>query len=85
MAILADSTPFYRNGGFEADQAATAASENHGRTGQNVLYLDMHVGWAKGPAVGVNKNNIFLAEGIYNYRGNETPVGPTDTFLLPAY
>jgi hypothetical protein len=85
MVILADSTPFFGNGQLQADQAASAASENHNRTGQNVLYLDMHVAWAKDPSAGVNGNNIFLAEGIYNYRGDETPVDATDTFLLPTY
>jgi hypothetical protein len=85
MVILSDSTPFYRNGTFQTEHAANACSENHGRTGQNVLYLDMHVGWASKPSVGVNGNNIFLAEGIYDYCGDERPQGPTDTFLLPAY
>jgi lipoprotein-anchoring transpeptidase ErfK/SrfK len=79
----------YRNGGFDAQdaqQAGTASSENHGRTGQNVLYLDMHVRWVKVPSAGVKGNNIYIAEGIYNrYRGDETPISPTDTFLMPAY
>ena len=89
MVILGDSTPMYHNGSFDAQdaqQAGSASSENHGRTGQNVLYLDMHVRWVKVPTVGVDGNNIYIAEGIYNrYRGDETPVGPTDTFLMPAY
>lgn len=89
MVILGDSTPLYRDGGFDAQdaqQAGTTSSENHARTGQNVLYLDMHVRWVKVPTVGVNGNNIYIAEGIYNrYRGDETPNGPTDTFLMPAY
>ena len=33
----------------------------------------------------MNGNNIYIAEGIYTYRGDETPVSPTDTFLMPAY
>jgi lipoprotein-anchoring transpeptidase ErfK/SrfK len=89
MVILGDSTPLYRDGGFDAQgaqQAGTASSENHNRTGQNVLYLDMHVRWVKVPTAGVDGNNIYIAEGIYNrYRGDETPNGPTDTFLMPAY
>ena len=89
MVILGDSTPLYRNGRFDAQdaqQAGASASENHSRAGQNVLYLDMHVRWVKVPTVGVKGNNIYIAEGIYNrYRGDETPVGPTDTFLMPAF
>ena len=85
MVILADATPFYRDGTFRPEQPDTAVSDNHGRTGQNVLYLDMHVGWVNRPNAGVDRNNIYLAEGIYNYNGDESPAGPTDTFLLPAY
>jgi hypothetical protein len=90
MVILGDSTPLYHNGSFDARQAATACSENHGRTGQNILYLDLHVRWVKVPTVGVNGNNIYLADSppdrcITNYRGDEMPIGPTDTFLMPAY
>jgi len=86
MAILADRTPFYRdNGSFQTREPTVATSDNHGRCGNNVLYLDMHVEWAKLPLAGVAGNNIFLAEGIYNYKGDETPVSPTDSFLLPAW
>lgn len=85
MAILADNTPVFRDGRFLRDRVRASASDNHGGTGQNVLYLDMHVEWAKKASVGVLGNNIYLAEGIYEYRGDEAPVGPTDTFLLPAY
>ena len=90
MVILGDSTPLYHNGSFDARHAATASSENHGRTGQNVLYLDWHVRWVKVPTVGVNGNNIYLADlppnrCVTNYRGDEMPIGPTDTFLMPAY
>jgi hypothetical protein len=89
MVILGDATPLYHNGSFDAKEANTAASDNHGRQGQNVLYLDMHVRWVKEPKVGVNGNNIYVVDSpdrcIYSYRGDETPIGPTDTFLMPAY
>ena len=45
----------------------------------------MSVKFAKDANAGVRGNNIYLAEGIYQYRGEETPVSPTDSFLLPAY
>jgi hypothetical protein len=85
MVILADSTPVFRNGRFRSDHVRAAASDNHRGKGQNVLHLDMHVEWSKTPSVGVEGNNIFLAEGIYDYEGKEAPTSPTDTFLLPAY
>lgn len=85
MAILADSTPVFAGGKFRRDRVRAMASDNHDRTGQNVLYLDMHVVWAERPAVGVGGDNIFLAEGIFDYDGDEKPTSDIDTFLLPAY
>ncbi|MCL2700776.1 MAG: hypothetical protein FWE88_03675 [Phycisphaerae bacterium] len=85
MVILADATPFYRNRTFRADDPDSALSDNHNRTGQNVLYLDTHVGWTTRPQAGVKGDHIYLAEGIYTYSGDETPTSPTDTFLLPAH
>ena len=41
--------------------------------------------WAQTAEAGVMGNNIYLAEGVYEYRGDERPSTPTDTFLLPAY
>jgi hypothetical protein len=85
MAILADSTPVFTNGLFRADRVRQAVSENHGGTGQNILYLDMHVDFKRSPNVGVRGNNIYLAEGVEKYDGVEKPTTPTDTFLLPAF
>jgi len=85
MAILADDTPVFRNGRFLRDRVSAATSDNHGGSGQNVLYLDWHVEWKENASAGVQGNNIYLAEGIYDYQGDETPVSPTDTFLLPAF
>ncbi len=85
MAILADSNPLFSGGSFQPQRLSAPLSENHGSKGQNVLYLDNHVAWAETAAAGVRGNNIFLVEGVYNYRGDEAPVEPTDTFLLPAY
>jgi len=85
MAILADRTPVFRHGRFLPEAVHTPASPNHDHAGQNVLYLDMHVGWKDTPAAGVEGNNIFLVDGVYEYRGDESPQAPTDTFLLPAH
>jgi hypothetical protein len=85
MAILADNTPLFQNGQFRRDRLNVAGSENHNATGQNVLYLDSHVDWHDGARVGVNGDHIFMAGNLQQYRGDETPTGPEDTFLLPAY
>lgn len=86
MAILADSTPVFINGQFLRDRANDeAVSENHDRTGQNVLFLDGHVDWTTRATVGVSGDNIFLAQGVNDYTGNEAPTSPIDSFLLPAF
>jgi hypothetical protein len=85
MAILSDSTPVFSGGKFHANRVRARTSDNHGGTGQNVLYLDMHVEWTSDSASGVDGDNIFLVKGIYEYRGDEAPSEPTDTFLLPSF
>jgi len=85
MGILADSTPIFRGGRFLRDRVRADSSDNHQRTGQNVLYLDTHVEWRPKAFAGVENNNIFLADDTFEYKGDETPRSPTDTFLLPAH
>jgi hypothetical protein len=85
MAIMADETPLFAGGRFHPERLNTPRSLNHGGRGQNVLYLDMHVQWAGSPNVGVDGDHIYLVKGITNYRGDEAPAGPTDSFLLPSY
>lgn len=84
MAILSDATPVFESGRFHRDRIMSS-SLNHGARGQNVLYLSGHVAWAETPAAGVGGNNIYLIEGVDDYRGDESPAEPTDSFLLPAY
>ena len=85
MVILADSTPVFSGGRFLPEKLRCLAGDNHGQRGQNVLYLDMHVKWRDRPDVGVGNNNIFLVDGLSDYRGDEAPADATDTFLLPTY
>jgi len=85
MAILADNTPLFSDGQFRPERLKRLVSDNHSRTGQNVLYLDMHVAWSKVAEAGVAGDNIYLIKGVYSYRGDEAPHDPTDSFLLPAY
>lgn len=85
MAILADNTPLFPQGRFEPGRMNLLVSDNHRRTGQNVLYLDMHVSWSAVSDAGVAGDNIYLIKGVSSYRGDEAPTDPTDSFLLPAY
>jgi len=85
MVILADSSPVFADGRFQSDRLGAAAGDNHRGRGQNVLYLDMHVQWVTRADVGVDGDNIFLVEGVWDYRGTERPTSRADTFLLPAY
>ncbi len=85
MAILADSSPVFNGGRFQADCLGRQAGDNHDGTGQTVLYMDMHVDFKTKPSVGVGGNNIYLVNGVTDYKGDEKPSEPTDSFLLPAY
>ncbi len=85
MAILADNTPVFEGGKFNPSQIEATASRNHSRQGQNVLYLTGAVRWAQNAEAGVGGDNIFLANGVFEYDGDETPSTETDTFLLPSF
>lgn len=83
MAILADQTPVFRDERFQPDRL-TAVSENHGSRGMSVLYVPGHVRWVEHADVGVEGDNIFLADDLRDYTGTEAPAQPTDSFLLPS-
>jgi prepilin-type processing-associated H-X9-DG protein len=85
LAILADDTPLFRDGEFVPARLENPVSDNHGREGQNVLYLDGHVHWSPQPYVGVGNNNIYLVDGVHEYSGTERPRDKTDSFLLPSF
>lgn len=55
-------------------------SRNHSSEGQNVLYADGRVEFRATPFAGIDGDNIYV-----NARGRvlDSPVGPTDTVLLP--
>ena len=84
MVILADQTPLFADGRFLKDRVRKAISDNHPKS-QNVLYLDGNVLLVDNPFVGVEGDNIFLVEGVYEYEGDEAPAHSADTFLLPAH
>jgi len=85
MAILADRTPVFPDGRFDPRCLNQSNSPNHGGRGQVVLYLDGHGAWTDHAEVGVDRDNIWLVQGVSHYRGIERPVNATDTFLLPNF
>jgi hypothetical protein len=85
MAILADSTPVFIGGRFDPSRLNCDISPNHKCRGQAVLYLDMHVSWTDRATVGVGGDNIWLAQGVYQYKGTELPASEADSFLLPSF
>jgi len=82
MPIMADRTPLLFGGGVRGRLNPIARSPNHARKGQNVLCLDGHVFWTDKPDVGISKDNIWQAGNLQDYNGSETPVSPTDAFLI---
>jgi len=85
MAILSDSTPLFTGGLFRPEHLNQPSSDNHQQRGHSVLYLDWHVQWKRRPNVGVGGDNIYLVQGVVDYKGTETPASDTDSFILPAW
>jgi hypothetical protein len=85
MAILADRTPVFMDGKFDPARLNWALSPNHAGRDQAVLFLDLHAALVTSANVGVNHDNIWLAQGVDSYRGIEKPAQATDSFLLPSF
>ncbi len=93
MAILADRNPMFaiQNGGnprllYLKGKPGVSPSVNHTAYGQNVLYADGSVWWATHPIMGNGTHkgdNIWLADGVEDYDGDETPSRDDDAFLVP--
>jgi hypothetical protein len=89
MAIMADKNPRFRirseNGmklyylGVLPD---STVSGTHTMRGQNVLYADGSVWWTT-HSVMPDGDNIWLANGVADYNGTETPSAADDSFLVP--
>lgn len=84
LAVMADSNPVFSGGRIRPERAGTC-SDNHGGGGQNVLYATGDVRWCGTSAAGVDGDDIYLAGSLRRYNGDEAPIGPTDSFLLPAW
>lgn len=63
------------------EQLKQMMSANHGGRGQNILYCDGSVEFAKTRVL--NGDDIFTVYGVDTYTGREIPAGDNDTFLAP--
>ena len=91
MAVLADRNPLFEVRGdrivFNPDVPLDAPSRAHRGMGQNVLTADGTVTWRVRPNVDMmgqlSTDNIWSANGIDVYHGNEVQQDPFDSFLVP--
>lgn len=89
MAVLADKNPLFVIQGqgkfvFRSDLPTDAVSAFHSRLkGQNVLTADGNVTWKVQPVVGEEDDNIWTAQGVSDYKGQESPSSLFDSFLVP--
>lgn len=102
FAVLADKNPGLpdvTDAAFDAPplQQARGNSRNHDRAGQNVLYADGHVAFARTPYCGYGNDNIYTALTIEPLEGAKPPatirgylgskIGPSwqaDSYLVPV-
>lgn len=87
MAVLADRNPkfVYRNGKellYLKVMPDSAASIVHQDRGQNILFADGSVFWLVHPVI-AGGDNIWVAEGVNDYNGTESPSRHDDSFLVP--
>src|SRR5438045_918007 len=61
-------------------------SNNHGKDGQNVLYMDGHVEFQNNPFVGVIRDNIYVRSNGLSFGANlaDSPFNGNDSILLPT-
>ncbi len=91
MAVLADRNPLFEVVDnrivFNPNTSKLAPSRAHRGMGQNVLSANGVVTWGARPLIdpinGNDTDNIWTAEGIDFYYGNETPAERSDSFLVP--
>lgn len=87
IALVGDHNPLFESSTAVSlspyDEAAANSPVHEGGAGQNVMYVNGAAGWFTQPTVGVERDNIYRAGKLARYQGTETPVGPTDTLLVP--
>lgn len=90
LAVFADKNPLFAavnpNGSavrYQPDESPTSASQFHRRLGgQNILDASGTVFWTLKPMIH-GGDNIWLATGVEEYKGTETPAQSDDSFLVP--
>ena len=77
------------------DESRPYNSRNHRGEGQNVLYMDMHLAFAKSPLAGLNGDNIYTIQGkkgdrvatliglVPDAKQAWGPMTNTDSFIVP--
>lgn len=91
LVVLADKNPLFGSQDgrmfFDDRKPVDAPSRGHAGRGQNVLAVNGSVSWTVRPYAqrrpGRADDNIWLADGIHRYSGNEQPGSYDDTFLVP--
>ena len=83
IAYLGDANPLFVGGKFHpgVDPHTTNSPAHHGR-GQAVLLLDGSVNKLTSPVV--DRDNVWMAGDIRDYKGTETPADERDSFLVPG-
>ncbi len=104
MAVAADRNPWMTSPAAEGKDAALLSSYNpeggkemvnvgnaiaHQEDGQNVLFMDSHVGFEKNPFCAINDDNIYtywdggdIRRGGYPMAGTTEPQDRLDSFLV---
>jgi hypothetical protein len=88
MAVLADKNPLFAGQAgrvglkYRSDLPSSTPSNFHLASGQNILMLNGGVIWSNQPIL-PNGDNIWLAKGVKDYTGTETPADASDSFLVP--
>lgn len=86
MVLAADASPLFdhRAGRHQISPYEDVNSMTHENgAGQNAVFIDGRGGWFARPTIGVNRDNIYRAGQLVYYRGTETPISPTDAFVVP--
>jgi len=95
FAVAADMNPGTSGVGDNVITVSTSSSgvgmrfgnsNNHGKDGQNVLYMDGHVEFQNNPFVGVIRDNIYVRSNGLSFGANvnDSPFNGNDSVLLPT-
>jgi prepilin-type N-terminal cleavage/methylation domain-containing protein/prepilin-type processing-associated H-X9-DG protein len=95
FAVMADINPGTSGVGDNVVAVTTSSSavgmhygnsNNHGKDGQNVLYMDGHVEFQNNPFVGVIRDNIYVRSNGLSFGANlaDSPFDANDSVLLPT-